>query len=364
MTLIYFLIAVTLINSAYFLLFSRFSFSKESDKDLSNLPPVSLIVCAKNEEENLKKHIPIWLNQNYPRFEIILINDASIDDTKEVMEYYTARDSRIKIVDVENNEAFWGSKKYAMTLGIKKAKYEHLVFIDADCFPASDSWLQLMSARFSTQKQIVLGYGAYLKEKGLLNSIIRFETLMTAVQYFSYAKAGNPYMGVGRNLAYTSPLFFHHNGFINHMKIQSGDDDLFVNEAATSANTEICTDPAAFTYSIPKNSWKSWIRQKTRHYGTAGHYRRKHRWSLGMFYLSNLLFWILVPIVLATGYWQFGLGIILFRILIQYLIIGKAAKKLKENNLIPFIPFFEFFLVLLQLFIFILYKRNKNVQWK
>ena len=123
MTLIYFLIAVTLINSAYFLLFSRFSFFKESDKDLSNLPPVSLIVCAKNEEENLKKHIPIWLNQNYPRFEIILINDASIDDTKEVMEYFAARDSRIKIVDVENNEAFWGSKKYAMTLGIKKAKY-------------------------------------------------------------------------------------------------------------------------------------------------------------------------------------------------------------------------------------------------
>lgn len=364
MVLLYVFGTVVLINCAYYILFSKFSFLKISEKTASEKYPVSLIVCAKNEAENLQKHIPLLQNQNHPNFEIILINDASIDETLEVMEAFAENDSRIQIVNVKNNEAFWANKKYALTLGIKRAKNKRLVFTDADCYPASNEWLANMASNFSDKKQLVLGYGAYEKRPGFLNKIIRFETLMTALQYFSYAKAGNPYMGVGRNLAYTSALYYENNGFMSHIKIPSGDDDLFVNEAGTSENTAICVNPEAFTYSLPKKKKKKWLIQKKRHYSTAKLYKPKHRFLLGMYYIFNLLFWLLAPLNLFTDFWIFGLGLILIRIVFQYLIIGNAAKKLKEADLLPLIPFYELFLIFTQLSIFISNSGEKNSRWK
>src|SRR5690554_6578537 len=300
MVLLYVFGAVALINCAYYFAFSKFSQNKFPVRALFESPPVSLIVCAKNEAENLSKHIPLWLEQDYPNFELILINDASNDETLEVMEAFATEDSRIKIVNVKNIEAFWGNKKYALTLGIKRAKNNQLIFTDADCFPASKEWLSHMVAGFSDEKQLVLGYGAYQKQPGFLNQLIRFETLMTAVQYFSYAKMGNPYMGVGRNLAYTSTLFYENSGFMRHIKVASGDDDLFVNDAATSRNTAICIAPKAFTYSLPKKTWKKWILQKKRHYTTAKLYKPLHRILLGAYFIFNLLFWILLVAILFT----------------------------------------------------------------
>lgn len=364
MILLYVLGAVALVNCAYYFLFSKFSFLKITEKTTSDNQPISLIVCAKNEEENLQKHIPLWLNQKYPNFELILINDASTDETLDVMEHFAQLDSRIQVVNVRNNEAFWGNKKYALTLGIKRAKNDRLVFTDADCYPATQEWLSSMANHFSDKKQLVLGYGAYEKQRGFLNKMIRFETLMTAVQYFSYAQTGTPYMGVGRNLGYTSTLYYEKNGFIRHIKIASGDDDLFVNEAATSTNTAICVNPESFTYSLPKKKRKKWHLQKKRHYTTAKLYKPIHRLLLGLYYISNLLFWLLSIFIFFTQYWKFGLAIIILRIMIQYIVIGKAAKKLREADLISLIPFYELFLIITQMSIFISNSDEKNSQWK
>ncbi len=364
MVLLYIFGFVVLINCFYYLLFSRFSFIKPPNKSDGDLFPVSLIICAKNEAENLKSHIPFWLEQEYPDFEIILINDASYDNTLEVMESFAKDNLRIRIVDVENNEAFWGSKKYALTLGIKKASNPRLIFTDADCKPSSKKWLQEMASQLKNDTQLVLGFGGYQKKSGFLNKLIHFETLMTAVQYFSYAKAGMPYMGVGRNLAYTSKLFFDANGFMSHMDIPSGDDDLFVNQVATKKNTAICFSEESFTYSIPKNSWKDWILQKKRHISTAKHYKFQHQFLLGLYYTSQLLFWLLSIATLLVLDWEIPVIIITFRLLIQYLIIGKAASKLKQKDLIYLLPFWELFLVLTQLSIFISNSASKTTQWK
>jgi glycosyltransferase involved in cell wall biosynthesis len=364
MVLLYSFVLVVIVNCVYFLLFSKFSFLKASDKNDSEDYPVSLIICAKNEAENLKKHIPLWLEQEYPNFEIILINDASIDDTLEIIESFSETDSRIQIVNVVNNEAFWGNKKYALTLGIKRAKNKRMLFTDADCRPSSKQWLRLMSKNFSEAKQLILGYGAYEGNPGMLNRLIRYETLLTAVQYFSYAIAGIPYMGVGRNLGYSSDLYFANNGFMSHMKIPSGDDDLFVNEAATSKNTAICFNKNAFTYSIPKQTWKAWKIQKKRHLTTSRLYQAKHKFLLGTYYLFNLLFWALSITCLVVLDWKIPVLLIVFRFLIQYIIIGKAASKLKEQNLIPYIPFLDLFLVFIQMSIFISNSFSKPIRWK
>ena len=271
---------------------------------------------------------------------------------------------RIKVVDIEENEQFWGSKKYALTLGIKAATHEHLLFTDADCRPNSDNWIASMTQNFDNEKQIVLGYGAYKKEKSFLNKLIRYETLLTALQYFSYAKIGIPYMGVGRNLAYTKEAFFSVNGFIKHMNIRSGDDDLFVNEAGTKKNTTICFRPEAFTTSKPKKTFKEWILQKRRHIDTAAHYKKSHKYLLGLFYLSQILFWILAILLSALAVKPLiVLPLIGLRILIFYLIIFFSAKKLQEKDLIIFALFFEISLLLIQLRIFIGNLFSKPTHW-
>lgn len=364
MVLLYALGIVILVNCFYFLLFSKFSFFKSSESISNEDYPVSLIVCAKNEAENLKENIPLWLEQDYPNFEIILTNDASIDDTLEIMESFANKDPRIQIVNVQNNEAFWGSKKYALTLGIKRAKNKRMLFTDADCRPSSKQWLRKMASHFTIQKQLLLGYGAYKKKSGLLNALIRYETFNTAVQYFSYAKAGMPYMGVGRNLGYTADLYYGNNGFMSHMKVPSGDDDLFVNEVATKENTAICYHPDAFTYSEPKESWNAWIIQKKRHISTAKFYKTKHKLLLGIYYLFNLFFWLLAGVSFIFLDWKVPLALICFRCLFQYIILGKAALQLKEKKLIPFIPFLELFLVFVQMSIFISNSMSKPSRWK
>lgn len=364
MLLQYAFVLVVLINCGFYLLFTKFSFLRNTVKKKPTSYPVSLVICAKNEMENLKVNIPLWLDQDYPNFEVILINDASSDETLETMEHFAKRDARIQIVNVENNEIFWGNKKYALTLGIKKAKNKTLLFTDADCRPASNKWLQIMTSNFSEEKKLILGYGAYVKTPGLLSALIRYETLLTAIQYFSYAKAGLPYMGVGRNLAYTSELFYNNNGFISHIKIPSGDDDLFVNEVATGKNTAICFHKDAFTYSNPKRSWNAWILQKKRHLSTAKFYKPQHKLALGIFYLCNLLFWVLAILSVLLLDWKVPIGLIAVRFSFELVVMGKAFVKLNEKNLIPFIPVLEIFLLLTQMTTFISNIFSKPQRWK
>ena len=221
-----------------------------------------------------------------------------------------------------------------------------------------------MVSPFSDTKQLILGYGAYEKRKGLLNSLIRFETLMTAIQYFSYAKVGMPYMGVGRNLAYTSHLFYQNRGFMSHMNLRSGDDQLFVNEVATSANSSLVYTEESFTISEAKTKWKDWLQQKRRHITTAKHYKPIHRFMLGLFYTGNLLFWILSVLVFFFVDWKIPLALIVLRWLLAILFIGKGAQLLKEKDLIIWLPFLELFLVFFQLTIFISNSISKPKRWK
>ncbi|MFT4698232.1 MAG: glycosyltransferase involved in cell wall biosynthesis [Flavobacteriaceae bacterium] len=364
MLLLYIFAAVVFVNCAYLLLFSRFSFLQPKEIISSEEFPISLIICAKNEAENLKINIPIWQQQDYNDFEIILINDSSYDDTLEVLESFAKEDSRIKIVNVKNNEAFWGNKKYSLTLGIKAAKNKRMLFTDADCKPNSTLWMKKMVTQFSSKKQLILGFGTYQKKSGFLNKLIRYETLLTAIQYFSYAKSGMPYMGVGRNLAYTSNLYYENNGFMSHMKILSGDDDLFVNEVATSKNTALCFSKDSFTISKPKETWKEWSIQKKRHISTAKHYKDIHQFLLGLYFLSQILFWILAIVSLLMIDWKIPAIIIAFRFLLQWIIIGKSALKLDQKDLILLLPLWEIFLIFIQLSIFISNSTSKNTQWK
>lgn len=361
----YAFVAATVILISYYLSFSVSIFHSNSTKNKTQTIPISVIICAKNEAENLQKFLPSVINQHYPKVEIILINDASSDETLSIMEGFQQENNTIKIVNVKNIEAFWGNKKYALTLGIKAATNEHLLFIDADCKPVSKYWIQEMSSQFTKEKSIVLGYGKYESKKhSLINLLVRFETLLTAIQYFSYAKLGSPYMAVGRNLAYKKSEFFSVKGFINHINIRSGDDDLFIQDAANKINTTICTSLESFTISKAPETLNEWFRQKRRHVSTASYYKKRHQFSLGLFYFSKVIFYI-TSIGLFFFYpWEIMLPIVVGYFTIQYLVIGLWAKKLEETNILYYLPLLEIFLMLFQFAIFITNLVSKPTHWK
>ena len=364
--ILYFFIFIVVVQISYYLgVFGKFAFAK-AQKITPKRIPISVIVCAKNEEENVANFIPLLAEQNYPDFEIVLIDDASSDATLDIFEGFEKQYPNVRLVKVENNEAFWGNKKYALTLGIKAAKKEYLLFTDADCYPTSKEWITAMSSQFTMQKTIVLGYGKYEKiPNSFLNKIIRFETLLTAIQYFSWAKIGHPYMGVGRNLAYKKEEFFNVNGFIEHMQIRSGDDDLFVNQAAKAKNTTIAYNPESFTVSKPKTTFKDWWIQKRRHVATANYYKPFDKLQLGAFYCSQLFF-ILLPIVLLSFQfqWILVLCLIALRYIVTWIIVGFSAGKLKEKDVVYWYPILELVLLFTQINIFTTNTFSKPVHWK
>ena len=347
----------------YIGIFSKLAFYKQKKTSTTQQIPVSVIICAKNERENLLEFLPLYLEQDYLTFEIIVVNDHSVDDTKDVLKAFCLQHKKLSVVDVPDNDQFFGSKKYALTLGIKAAKYEHVLLTDADCKPASNQWIRLMT-NYSRKKKIVLGFGAYEKKKGLLNKLIRFETCYTAMQYLSFALAKKPYMGVGRNLAYKTELFFKNKGFASHQHILSGDDDLFVNEVGTKYNTAVVIDKSAHTISKVKTTFKAWVRQKRRHFLSGMHYKLKHKLILGVFQGSQFsLILIFVLLMIKVRFIDLIVTLLLLHYLIKMLIFSLSINKLGEKGLFLLFPIFELFFMFFNPLLVLSNFLKKNVKW-
>lgn len=262
-------------------------------------PAVSVIICARNEIENLRTKLPLILEQDYPEFELIVVNDGSEDGTQEFLEDLKLKYPHLRVSSIQKDSKFLRGKKLALTIGLKAAHHDIVLLTDADCEPAGKNWMKLMIRNYSDKNSVILGIGLYKKTKGLLNSIIRFESAFIAMQYIALTRIGKPYMGVGRNLSYRKELFFKNKGFASHLKLESGDDDLFISEVGTSENCVVETNPASFTYSEPGKSWGQWINQKKRHLTTSGMYKKSTLRILGFEYLSRMMLsisfiWLLI----------------------------------------------------------------------
>jgi len=340
---------VTVIQIFYYLwFFSRVALYKPKKKTRSQHHPVSVIVCARDEDENIARNLPGVLVQNYPStYEVIVVNDNSVDDSKYILQELkkTFKD-RLHIVELTQEAKLINGKKYPLSIGIKEANHEVLLLTDADCVPASEHWVEKMQEAYDDKIEIVLGYGAYHKAPGLLNKLIRFETFHSALQYLSYALAGIPYMGVGRNLSYKKVVFFRHKGFSSINHLPGGDDDLFINKAATKNNIAVLIDKDATTLSMPKRKWNDWLKQKTRHYSTARYYKPVHKLLLGLYSASQFLFYPLFIIAALLFSWKLSLVFFGVRFIIQAVIYFFAMKKMNERDLWPLFLFFDLWMFL------------------
>lgn len=335
--LFYLFCSVTFIQVLYhWFLFRQVSFFRQKSKEKTQQHPVSVIVCARDEAANLARNLPGVLVQKYTSTrEIIVVNHNSQDETKYLLEEFKKTFKDLHIVNLTQEAIGIPGKKYPLSIGIKESKHEIVLLTDADCVPSSEFWLTKMQDGYDEETEVVLGYGGYFKKPGVLNKLIRFETFHSALQYFSFAISGMPYMGAGRNLSYKKTLFFQNKGFSSINHLAGGDDDLFINKVATGSNTRVVLDKEAFTLSEPKKSFGDWFRQKKRHYSTSKFYKPVHKFFLGIYSLTHFLFYPLFVISLFFFDWRMVCAVFLVRLLSQALIYYKAMEKLDEKDLFP-----------------------------
>lgn len=350
----------------YLFFFSRLGFRNGKITSPSkSLPGVSIIICAQNEYENLQQLLPALYKQNYPQFEIIVVNDKSTDETLAYLSKEKEARKNMKVINIDKTPDHINSKKYGLSLGIKLASYDVLLLTDADCIPDSEEWISVMSQEFTNSStKIALGFSQYTSTKGLLNLFIRFETLYTAIQYLSLALSGRPYMGVGRNLAYTKSFFIEKKGFKDHLKVTGGDDDLFINKNATKANIKVVTSPESIIYSVPKKTWKEYFRQKKRHLSVGKHYRLKDRVRLSILFLSQFFFWVTFISLLIL--WQepyLVVGGFVLRMAVQYLIFYKASIKLGDKIELWVLPLLDVLYVMYYIATGISALASRNIKW-
>lgn len=348
----------------HWIVFARLAFFKSQQKT-NHKVPVSVVLVARNEYHNLIHTLEPILNQDYPEFEVIVVNDNSDDETHFYLRELAKKYPHLKPILINQSLNFFSGKKFPLSIGIKSAHHDLLLLTDADCLIPSSNWINSMQEAFQEQTQIVLGYAPYKSEKGFLNKLIRFDAFMAALHYLSFALLRVPYMGVGRNLAYSKSLFYQKKGFINHYQINSGDDDLFINQAATKTNTRICINPESFTYSIPEKQFGAWVKQKKRHLSTSGLYKVKHRLLLMFYPISLFVFYTVSIVLFSINSWLIVVSIIFLLRLLSFLLIQKSAlQKLKEQKLLLISPILELLLYASQGFVMALNIFNKQNKWK
>ncbi|MEM9833595.1 MAG: glycosyltransferase [Bacteroidota bacterium] len=327
-------------------------------------PPVSIVVCAHNERSNLEVLLPLLYQQQYPIYEIVVVEDTSYDDSLDFLLDQKEQQANLRIVWLRDRPEHVGGKKYALTLGIRAAKYDYLLLTDADCRPCSPHWIQHMVQPWPTKYDFILGYSPYQRRKGLLNIFIRYETLHTGMTYLGAALRGYAYMGVGRNLAYRKLFFLNQGGFRGYWHITGGDDDLFVNQHATNENTAIITHPDSQVLSLPKTSWKAYIRQKIRHLSVGKYYKTRDKRWLGIFSVTTVGFWLGWLFLIFIGAWVWALVSITIRWGLMALTFRIASNRLNDPIPLHMLPIFDFLYVIYYISIGPTALLSKYIRWK
>jgi len=354
----------TIIVQLYYILFifQKLAFLNFQRKSASNEIPISVIIAARNESHNLQENLRFILEQDYSNFEVIVVNNNSTDDSYQVLSALKKEYNHLEIIEFNNPEHVRQGKKLPLTLGIKAAKNEHLLLTDADCKPKSNQWIKKMARGFK-EKEIILGYGPYIKTNGLLNSIIRFDTAWIGINYFSFALNGLAYMGVGRNLAYTKSAYQAVDGYKSHHMLASGDDDLFIQEASKKSSLGIEIDADTHCFSPSKNTWSEWVHQKSRHFTTTPKYSFIKKLLLATYPITLVVAWFSFVSLMILSNSVFICFIMILFYAIKWWIQGKCLIKLNERKFALFFPFWDLFYSFLSPVLYMMGKTKRNKNW-
>lgn len=336
---LYFFILVAIIQFIIWItVYSRLLFIKKVPK-IDSYPATSVVICTKNKLDNLKSNMPSILSQNYDGLYIFLVDDFSDADTVRYIKELQQKERYLIYHKVMTNI---DGKKQALIEAFVKTETQWMLLTDDDCQPHTNTWAKSMiSAAYHYNSSIVLGYSPYKTNKTYLSRWIHFEAWVTGVQYLSYAAAGLPYMGVGRNILYNKDTVGPEH-IAAHLNLSSGDDDLTVNAIANKKNTTINISKESFVWTTPPDSYVAYLNQKRRHYSVSHNYKLIHKIAISAYTLSQVGFYGLLIGLLWTSYWKVAIGMYVLRLLFVMPITSGLYKKMLSQNPLWSFPIMDF----------------------
>ena len=325
-------------------------------------PPVSVVIYSKNESENLEKFLPNFLTQNYPQYQVIVVNDGSTDASDSILQKFSERFPHLHRTFLPIEALYISTKKICLAVGIKAAKYDIVLFTNADCIVDSD-WLASMMRSYTPGTEIVLGYASYAHSKTFIGKWIAFDLLFSAMQFMAKALKGKTYASAGQNLLYNKKLFFRNQGFAAHLALPAGEDDLFVRDIATRRNVRIEISPESTVQINTEYSFKNWRNIKENAFCTLPYYKEGIKIFKGVELFSRFAFYVLLGVTAAFGspaIWAGVVLVFLLRYLTQLIVINQTAGKLGERKFYLTILLFDIVMPINSLFIRILSRQGKR----
>ena len=319
---------------------------------------ISIIVSVKNGASYLQDFMHHILEQSYPTYEVLLIDDFSTDNTLKEMKKYAGPGIKVHSAAID-----LPGKKQALSEGIKHARYDWLLFTDVDCIPHSKNWIESM-VQHQVGSDVVLGYGPLRGTMGVISLFSSFETAITAIQYFNYALYRYPYMGVGRNLLVDKTSWMRAGGYASHTDIASGDDDLLIQDIASIGKSRISinTDRKSYMYSPTMESLQAFLSQKQRHISTSTRYTWLHKGLLALYSSSHMLIYGLLLVLSFINPYQ-ALYWFLSYIITKWLLSILPFLKLNEGSKLIWFPILDALLVAYYLIMVILMPLRKTESW-
>ena len=350
------LLLLFLIHLLFCLLLYRKPYTYERKRKVTavaeeELPGISVIISSKNNSEELAKNLPFILEQDYPLFEVIVVNCGSTDETDMVLKAAEQKYPHLYHTYVPADSDGTNEKKLSLTLGIKAAKHEILLFTEAYCRPVTTRWIREYGKAFLQERDIVLGYSRLIIEKKVwMRKFIHFDNLVHHLKFISMALAHKPFMGIGRNMAYKKALFYSHKGFSPILNIEGGEDDLYINRIAQRKTTGVVMTADSMTDTRGIDSFFTWRSIKSKYLYTKQFYRGFAFHLLGVetvtkyaFYLAFLA--IVGLAIMNAAYYlaAFALLLTILRFLVLLVIINKNSVLFDGSKYHLNLFFFELF---------------------
>ncbi len=362
------LIIVVLVQLLYhWVVYSRLFLSKDKNDHPVPGEGVSVVIFSRNQYFDLVEKLPLFFQQEYPEFEVIVINFESEDETQELLQRLSYEQKNLKPVLIEKDYNFYAGKKFPVSIAVLTAKYDICLFTDASCIPDSPQWIRSMVSKFDASAEIVLGYSTYQRAKGMLNRFVRFDNLRVAMNYFGFAMAKMPFSGIGKNFAYRKSLFLKHQGLIsNYRSVAAGEDDTFINKAGNRKNTRCQYAPESYMISDRNLRYGDWFRLKRHYHASAKHYKSRHRFMLSLCGFTRFLVWGLSIALLALWFAPLiALGAFAVYLISELIVYYNNIKRLKEDISVFWVPFFELYLMFLQPVLVLknLFHRPRKADW-
>jgi cellulose synthase/poly-beta-1,6-N-acetylglucosamine synthase-like glycosyltransferase len=316
---------------------------------------ISIIIPARNEEENIGYCLQSIIEQSYPAhlFEVLVVDDHSTDNTAAIIKSYASNNVKlISLKDYLSANEINSYKKKAIEISIQQSNGELIVTSDADCiFPKN--WLTTIASFYESKRPafivmpVLISYGKKMIEVFQSLDFMTLQGITGASVHKKFHSMCN-----GANLAYTKEAFIAVNGFKGIDNIASGDDMLLMHKIYNQFpnNIEYLKSREVIVTTNPVSTIQQFFNQRIRWASKADQFDDKRIFIvLIIVYFLNVLMMVLPIVALISNrsisimniqlsMFNFYASLLLIKTIFELFFLYPVAKFFNQTKLLWWFP--------------------------